>query len=173
MLQLNWHYFVGPFVKDFFLKRQRESASLSNFSSFDFTDMIHKKRFRSISRKIISPLIWTLISENHGLQKSRSDSNLRKISGPANRDFFLGLHLEKKLDLYHTPEKNPGDKLKKKSMCAGPEIFLRFETDLNFSRPWFSEIKVQIKRQTVIFGNLYLSNHSFFNVWFELQFFHI
>ena len=27
--------------------------------------------------------------------KSRSASNLRKISGPANLDFFLGLHLEK------------------------------------------------------------------------------
>ena len=34
-------------------------------------------------------------------------------------------------------------------MCAGPEIFLRFETDLNFSRPWFIEIKVQIKRLMV------------------------
>ena len=67
--------------------------------------------------------------------KSRSASNLRKISGSANLDIFLGLHLEKKLDLYHQPEKNPGEKLKKKSRCAGPEIFLRFETDLNFSRP--------------------------------------
>ena len=76
-----------------------------------------------------------MISENLGLEKSRSVSNLRKISGPGNLDFFLGLHLEKKLDLYHTPEKNPGDKLKKKSGCAGPEIFLRFESDLHFSRP--------------------------------------
>ena len=43
-----------------------------------------------------------------------SASNLRKSSGPANLDFFLGLlHLEKKLDLYHKPEKNSGDKLKK------------------------------------------------------------
>jgi hypothetical protein len=50
-------------------------------------------------------LICTLISENQGLEKSRSPSNLRKISGPANLDFFLGLHLEKKLDLYHRPEK--------------------------------------------------------------------
>ena len=50
-------------------------------------------------------LICTLISENQGLEKSRSASNLRKISGPANLDFFLGLHLEKKLDLYHKPEK--------------------------------------------------------------------
>ena len=37
-------------------------------------------------------LICTLISENQGLEKSRSDSNL---------------------NLYHTTEKNPGDKLKK------------------------------------------------------------
>ena len=58
-------------------------------------------------------LIFTLISENQGLEKSRSASNFRKVSGPANLDFFLGLHLEKKLDLYHIPEKNPGDKLKK------------------------------------------------------------
>ena len=33
-------------------------------------------------------LICTLISENQGLEKSRSASNLRKISGPANLDFF-------------------------------------------------------------------------------------
>jgi hypothetical protein len=58
-------------------------------------------------------LICTLISENQGLEKSRSASNLRKISGPVNLDFFLGLHLKKKLHLYHKPEKNPGDKLKK------------------------------------------------------------
>ena len=44
----------------------------------------------------ISLLICTLISENQGLKKSRSASNLRKISGPANLDFFVGLHLEKK-----------------------------------------------------------------------------
>ena len=35
--------------------------------------------------------------------------------------------------LYHKPEKNPGDKLKKNPGVQ--EIFLRFETDLNFSRP--------------------------------------
>ena len=34
----------------------------------------------------------------------------------------------------------------KKSRFAGPEVYLRFEADLDFSRPWFSEIKVQIKR---------------------------
>ena len=36
----------------------------------------------------IGLLICTLISENQGLEKSRSYSNLRKISGPANLDFF-------------------------------------------------------------------------------------
>ena len=41
-------------------------------------------------------LICALISENQGLEKSRSASNFRKLSGPANLDFFLGLHLEKK-----------------------------------------------------------------------------
>ena len=67
-----------------------------------------------LAKSIINGLfICTLISENQGLEKSRSASNLRIISVPANLDFFLGLHLEKKLDLYHKPEKNPGDKLKK------------------------------------------------------------
>ena len=55
----------------------------------------------------------TLISENQGLEKSRSASNLRKVSGPANLDFFSSFPARKKLDLYHKPEKNQGDKLKK------------------------------------------------------------
>ena len=38
----------------------------------------------------IGLLICTLISGNHGLENSRTDSNLRKISGPANLLFFLG-----------------------------------------------------------------------------------
>ena len=59
------------------------------------------------------------------LWKSRSALHLRKIS-----DFRSC-----------TPEE--------KSRCAGHEIFIRFETDLDFSRPWFSEIKVQIKRPHV------------------------
>jgi hypothetical protein len=44
---------------------------------------------------LLSLLICTLISENSGLQKSRSVSNGRKISGPANLDFCLGLHQKK------------------------------------------------------------------------------
>ena len=86
-----------------------------------------------------------MISENQGLFQT-----LEKFQVLQNWIFFLGLHLEKKLDLYHKPEKNPGDKLKKKSRCAGPEIFLRLETDLNFSRPRFYEIKVQLKRPTIL-----------------------
>ena len=38
-------------------------------------------------------------------------------------------------------EKNPGLQNLK---------FLRFEADLDFSRPWFSEIKVQIKRPILV-----------------------
>ena len=41
-----------------------------------------------------------------------------------------------------------------KSRCARPEIFLRFEADLDFWRPWFSEIKVQIKRPTISLGEV-------------------
>ena len=43
----------------------------------------------------VNLLICTLISENQGLEKSRSISNPRKISGPTNLDFFSGLHPEK------------------------------------------------------------------------------
>ena len=39
-------------------------------------------------------LICTLISENQGLEKLRSVSNLRKISGPAHLDFFSVCHLD-------------------------------------------------------------------------------
>ena len=55
----------------------------------------------------------------------------------------------KKLSLYYKAEKNLGAKPEKKSRFAGPELFLRFEIGLDFSRPWFSEIKVQIKRRII------------------------
>jgi hypothetical protein len=44
---------------------------------------------------IISLLISTLISENQNLEKSRSISNPRKITGSANLEFFSGLQPEK------------------------------------------------------------------------------
>jgi hypothetical protein len=64
-----------------------------------------------------------LISQNQDLEKSRSALNISLISGPANLDFLLGLHLEKKLHLYHKPEKNPGDKLKKNSGVQDLKFF--------------------------------------------------
>ena len=62
---------------------------------------------------IVGLLICTLISENQGLEKSRSVSNIRKISGPANLDFFSRSPPRKKARFIKA-EKNPGDKLKKK-----------------------------------------------------------
>ena len=84
-----------------------------------------------------------MISENQGLEKSRSTSNLRKISGPALLDFFSVCHLDffQVYGINHTFIL--GGDLKK---SPGPGFFLRFEADFDFSRPWFSEIKVQIKK---------------------------
>ena len=78
--------------------------------------------------KTASLLICTLISENQVLEKSRYISNPRKISGSANLVFSPSFHPEKK------------------SRFSANEFFLGFEIDLDFSRPWFSEIRVQIKR---------------------------
>ena len=63
--------------------------------------------------EIFSLLICTLISENQGLEKLRSDSNLRKISRPAHLDFFqvYGINLTFFLD---------GD-LEKKSRFTGAD----------------------------------------------------
>ena len=75
----------------------------------------------------IGLLICTLISQNQDLEKSRSASNFRKISGPAHLDFFFqvyGINLAFFL----------GGDLEKKSRFAGPEIFLRFEADLDFQK---------------------------------------
>ena len=68
-------------------------------------------------------LICTLISENQGLEKLRSDSNL--ISGLAHLDFFqvYGINLA----FFSV-------RPRKKSRFAGLEIFLWFEADLDLSR---------------------------------------
>ena len=52
-----------------------------------------------------------------------------------NPSFFLDGDHEKNLGLYYESEKNPGDNLKIKSRFAEPENYLRFEADLDFSRP--------------------------------------
>ena len=110
---------------------------------------------------ILGHLICTLISENEGLEKLRSVSNLRKISGPAELNFF-SVHLNfffqfvtwvffrfmlliwKKTQVTNW-KKTQVSCTEKKFSSAGPEIFLRFKIDLSFSRPWFSEIKAQNK----------------------------
>ena len=46
----------------------------------------------------------------------------------------------------YKPEGKSRFKNRKKSRFAEPKIILGFEIDLDFSRPWFSEIRVQIKR---------------------------
>ena len=86
--------------------------------------------------KIFGLLICTLISENQGLEKSRSIPNRRKILGSANLDFFSGLAP----GFFQVYRINPAffqgrDLKKKKSRFAEPEIFQGFEIDLDFSRP--------------------------------------
>ena len=85
---------------------------------------------------LLGLLICSLISENQGLVKLGSVSNLRKISGPAHLDFFSGCHL----DFFQVYGINLafflGEDLevglpRSKSRFAGPEIFLRFD----FPRP--------------------------------------
>jgi hypothetical protein len=67
-------------------------------------------------------LIYTLISENQGLEKLRSVSNLRKISGTAYLDFFSVCHLDffqvYGINLAFSFRWRP----RKKSRFAGPEI---------------------------------------------------
>ena len=100
-------------------------------------------------------LICTLVSENQGLDKSRSVSNLsghaHLIFFSVHLSFFSVCHLDF-LQVYGTNLKKilltnwkKFRTTEKKFRCARPEIFLPFESDLNFSRPWFSEISVQIK----------------------------
>ena len=124
---------------------------------------------------LIGHLICAFISENQGLEKLRSVSNLKKIPGPAHLIFFsvdliffFFLSTVFYLDLYYL-KKNSGDKLKKnfrctekKFICAGLEIFLRFKIDLDFSRPWFSEIKMQNKWLHDAFG-------AFLHIWFNVK----
>ena len=89
-------------------------------------------------------LICTLISENQGLKKSRSVSNLRKFLGPANLDiFFLVCHLDFFSDLQYKTSFFSRWRPRKNSRFAGPEIFLRFEKDLDFHKS-FCRLKGRI-----------------------------
>ena len=81
---------------------------------------------------IVGLLVFTMISENQGLEKLRSVPNLGEISGPADLDFVLFCHL----DFFQVYGINLALffrwRPRKKSRFAGPEIFLRFEADLDF-----------------------------------------
>jgi hypothetical protein len=70
-------------------------------------------------------LICTLISEDQGLEKSRSFSSLSKISDPARSPPW------KKLRLYYEPEKYPGAKPKKEIKVCRTWNFTRV-----WNRPW-------------------------------------
>ena len=54
----------------------------------EFSNSITMKKF-SIDSPIFGLLICIFISENQGLEKLRSALNLRKISGPAQLNFFF------------------------------------------------------------------------------------
>ena len=82
-----------------------------------------------------------MISENQGLEKLRSVSNLRKFSGPAHLNFFSVCHLNFFLVYGINLAFFLSGDLEKKSRFAGPEIFLRCEADLDFSKPWFFRIQ--------------------------------
>ena len=97
------------FIKHFFKESKvcKKYPTVKHLGSCNFFDVwpsedrkaIGDQRSKLIVHKSccelsLGPLICTLVSENQGLQKSRSDSNLQ-ISGPINLDFFLALHLKK------------------------------------------------------------------------------
>ena len=89
------------------------------YCKLPFTNQIH------ISNHLFGHLICTLISENQGLEKSRSVSNLRKISGPAHLIFF-SVHLIYTIDLKKIHVTNW------KKIKVNWRKNLRFETGLNF-----------------------------------------
>jgi hypothetical protein len=90
-------------------------VSLFSNSLLEDLRWVLKQELEDTSR--VDLLICTLISGNQILEKSRSVSNLRKISGSANLDFFS------RLRLYYKSQKNPGDKLKKNPGLQDLKIF--------------------------------------------------
>ena len=89
--------------------------------------------FWSIWWTTYSHLICTLISKNQGLDKLRSISNLRKISGPAHLNFFFSLSPEFFSGLWYKSENNSVDKLKKNQVYWKKIQVCR---TWNFSKVW-------------------------------------
>ena len=99
------------------------------------------------SAKKVGLLICTLIPENQGLEKLRSAfQTLEKFQVLHTLIFFFSLSPWFFSGLWYESSFFSRWRPRKKSRFAGTENFLRFEADLDFSRAWFSEIKVQIKR---------------------------
>ena len=91
---------------------------------------------------IIGVLICTLIFENQCLEKSKSISNPRKISGLQTLIFFSRSPIPcKKHSLYYKHEKNSGAKPEKKI-----KVCRTLNCSRAWNRPWFSVIRVQIKK---------------------------
>ena len=102
-----------------------------------------------------------------------SVSNLIKNSVPVHLNsfsvhliFFFNLSPEFFSGLWYKSERKYSWQTEKKSGVQDLKIFLRFETDLNFSRPWFSEMKVQIKWPMYWVSSWVVDLGSYLNSWF-------
>ena len=113
-------------------------------------------------------LICTLISENQGLEKLRSVSNLRKISGTAYLDFFSVCHL----DFFQVYGINLAFfcwwRPRKKSRFAGPEIFPRLKQTLIFQDLDFQKTRCRLKGRISSKFEAFqqpLSRHKIVPIW--------
>ena len=89
-------------------------------------DFQNRKRQRQHAADVattVGLLICTLISENQGLEKSRSASNLRKFQVLQILDFFFNLSPRFFSDLYYKPSFFSRWRPRKKSRFAGTEFF--------------------------------------------------
>ena len=114
------------------------NSSLCSLSDFFFADLapLYCCCNSALQNDTDGLLICTLISKNQSLEKSRYISNPRKILGSANLDIFSSFAPGFFSSLWYKPSFfQDGD--------------LGFEIDFDFSKPWFSEIRMQIKRPIV------------------------
>ena len=107
--------------KMYYIHTSAQHITVCNLSFFCLY-FLHSIAVVLLRDRTLSHLFCTLISENQGLDKSRSVSNLIKISVPVHLNFFsvhlnffFSLSPEFFSGLWYKSEKNPVDKLKKKS----------------------------------------------------------
>ena len=116
-------------------------SKIQNLSTFGQTEVFEGLRSQRIS--ISRTHFWK--SRSWKIKVSLKPSKNSRSCTPG---FFISLSPGFFLGLWH---KSSYLDTKKKTRFAGPEIFLKFEADLDFSRPWFSDIKVQIKSSFIKF----------------------